>query len=104
MVLEHLDIRIRPGEQAQFEPALERGLREVIARAPGMLGWQIHKGVESPERYVVLIRWESKDAHLVGYRQSPLSPEFRAIVLPFFAQPPVMEHVTLLTQSREAAW
>jgi heme-degrading monooxygenase HmoA len=101
VVLEHLDIRIRPGEQAQFEPALEHGLRDVIARAPGMLGWEIHKGVESPERYVVLIRWESIEAHLVGYRESPLSSEFRAIVMPFFAQPPAMEHVTLLKRSAE---
>ena len=98
MVLEHVEIRIRPGEQAQFELALERGLREVMTRAPGMLGWQIHKGVESPQRYVMMIHWDSVGSHMAGYRESALAPEFRAIVMPFFAQPPVMEHITLVTQ------
>lgn len=92
MILEHADIRIAPGQQAAFEEALERGLRTVIARAPGFLGAQVHHGIEQPERYLLTIRWAMLEDHTVGFRQSALFTEWRAIVGPFFAEPPVVEH------------
>ena len=36
MILEIADIRITPGRQAEFDEAIERGLRTVIAQAAGM--------------------------------------------------------------------
>jgi heme-degrading monooxygenase HmoA len=99
MILELADIRIQPGKQAEFDAAIERGLRTVISRAEGMRGFKINKGVESPERYVLQIFWDTLEAHTVGFRNSPLFTEWRAIVGPFFAQPPVVEHFTLLAKS-----
>jgi len=99
VILELVDIRINPGMQAEFDAAIERAVRTVTSRAQGMRGWQVHKCVETPERYVMQIVWDSIEAHMVTYRQSPLSPEFRAIVEPFFAQPPEMKHFELLVQS-----
>ena len=99
MILEIADIRIPPGQQAAFDEAIERGLRTVIARAEGVKGWKVNKGVESPERYVLQIFWDKLEDHTVGFRQGPLFPEWRAIVGPFFASPPVVEHFTLLTKS-----
>ena len=99
MILEIADIRIRPGQQAAFDEAIERGLRTVIARAQGVRGFKVNKGIESPERYVLQIFWDTLEAHTVGFRESPLFAEWRGIVGPFFAQPPVVEHFTLLTKS-----
>lgn len=99
MILEIAEIRIRPGQQAAFDEAIERGLRTVIARAEGMRGWKVNKGIESPERYVLQIFWDTLEAHTVAFREGPLFPEWRAIVGPFFAQPPVVEHFNLVTKS-----
>lgn len=99
MILELADIRIQPGKQAEFDAAIERGLRTVIARAEGMRGFKVNKGIESPERYVLQVFWDTLEHHTVTFRQGPLFPEWRAIVGPFFAQPPVVEHFTLLTKS-----
>ena len=99
MILELADIRIQPGKQAEFDAAIERGLRTVISRAQGMRGFKVNKGIESPERYVLQIFWDTLEAHTVGFRESPLFAEWRAIVGPFFAQPPVVEHFTLVTKS-----
>jgi heme-degrading monooxygenase HmoA len=99
MILEIADIRIQPGQQAAFEEAIQRGLRTVIAQAAGMQGFKVNKGIESPERYVLQISWATLQDHTVGFRESPLFAQWRAIVGPFFAQPPVVEHFTLLTQS-----
>lgn len=102
MILEVADIRIRPGQQAAFDEAIERGLRTVIANAQGMRGWKVNKGIESPERYILQVFWDTLEAHTVGFRESPLFAQWRAIVGPFFAQPPVVEHFTLLAKSDPA--
>ena len=101
MILEIADIRIAPGRQAEFDEALQRGLNTVASRAQGMKGWKVNKGIESPERYILQIFWETLEDHTVGFRQGPLFAEWRAIVGPFFAAPPVVEHFTLLGKSAE---
>ncbi len=99
MILEVADIRIQPGRQAEFDEAIERGLRTVISRAQGFQSWQVHKGIESPERYLLMIGWATLEDHTVAFRGGPLFAEWRAIVGPFFAAPPVVEHFTLLGES-----
>ena len=92
MILEIADIRIAPGQQAAFEEAIQRGAGTVIALAGGMHGWRVDRCIESPERYILTIRWDTVEDHTVGFRQGPLFAQWRAIVGPFFAQPPVVEH------------
>ena len=99
MILELADIRIQPGRQAEFEAAIERGARSVIARAEGCRGFKVNKGVESPERYVLQVFWDTLEDHTVKFRGGPLFAEWRAIVGPYFAQPPVVEHFTLVSKS-----
>lgn len=92
MILEHADIRIAPGRQAEFEEAIHRGLTTVIARAPGFLNAKVVRGIESTERFVLMIEWETLEAHTEGFRNSSLFAEWRAIVGPFFAGAPTVEH------------
>ena len=99
MILELADIRIAPGQQAAFDEAIQRGLTTVIHQAKGFRGWKVNKGIESPERYVLTIFWDTLEDHTVGFRQGPLFAQWRAIVGPFFAAPPVVEHFTLLGKS-----
>lgn len=99
MILELADIRIQPGQQAAFDEAIQRGLTTVIARAQGFAGWKVNKGIESPERYILQIFWDTLEDHTVGFRQGPLFGQWRAIVGPFFATPPVVEHFELVTKS-----
>ena len=96
MILELADIRIQPGQQAAFDEALQRAIRTVVSRAKGFRGCVIHKGIESPERYLVQLSWETLENHTVDFRGSPAFSEWRAIVGPFFAGPPTVEHFSLL--------
>jgi heme-degrading monooxygenase HmoA len=95
VILELADIRIAPGQNAAFEEAIQRGLSTVISQAQGFKGAKVNRGVESPERYVLQIFWATLEDHTVGFRQGPLFPQWRAIVGPFFAAPPVVEHFEL---------
>ena len=99
MILEIADIRIHPGKNAEFEDAIARGLTTVASRAQGMQGYKVNKCIETPERYVLQIFWETLEDHTVGFRQSPAFAEWRAIVGPFFAQPPHVEHFELVAKS-----
>jgi heme-degrading monooxygenase HmoA len=102
MILEIADIRIQPGRQAEFDEALQRGLTSVVTRAHGFRGWKVNRSIESPERYVLMIFWDTLEDHTVGFRGGPLFTEWRAIVGPFFAAPPLVEHFTLLGKSQDA--
>jgi heme-degrading monooxygenase HmoA len=99
MILEVADIRIHPGQEAAFDEAIQRGLKEVISQAQGFRGWKVNKGVESPQRYVLMIFWDTLEDHTVHFRQGPLFAQWRAIVGPYFAAPPSVEHFTLLAKS-----
>ncbi|MEN3291972.1 MAG: hypothetical protein V7642_1225 [Burkholderiales bacterium] len=99
MILELADIRIQPGKQAEFDAAIQRGLSEVISKSKGFCGYKVNKCIESPERYVLMIFWETLENHTVDFRQSPAFQEWRGIVGPYFAAPPAVEHFTLLAKS-----
>ena len=99
MILELADIRIQPGQQAAFEEAIQRGLKTVISQAKGFQGYKVNRGIESPERFILQIFWATLEDHTVGFRESPLFAQWRAIVGPFFAAPPVVEHFELVGKS-----
>ena len=99
MILEVADIRIQPGQEAAFDEAIQRGLKDVISQAQGFKGWKVNKGVESPQRYLLMIFWDTLEDHTVHFRQGPLFAQWRAIVGPFFAGPPTVEHFELLGKS-----
>lgn len=99
MILELADIRIHAGQNAGFEEAIQRGLATVISQAKGFKGFTVHRGIESTERYVLQIAWETLEDHSVGFRESPQFAQWRAIVGPFFAGPPTVEHFDLAAQS-----
>ena len=99
MILELADIHIVPGQQAAFEEAIQRAASTVASQAVGMLGWQVHKGIESPDRFVLQIVWATLEDHTVGFREGPLFAQWRAIIGPFFAQPPVVAHFSLVGKS-----
>jgi heme-degrading monooxygenase HmoA len=91
MVLEHAVITIRPGTAADFEAAMLRA-RAVIARSNGFVSLELHRGVETPERYLLLVEWETLEDHTVGFRQSDLFLEWRALIGPYFESPPLVDH------------
>ena len=103
MILEIADIRIQPGQQAAFEAALQQGVDSVIAQARGFRGYKVNKGIESPERYVLMIFWDTLEDHTEHFRGGPLFPQWRTLVGPFFAAATQVEHFTLLSKSTAPA-
>jgi heme-degrading monooxygenase HmoA len=99
MILELADIHITPGSNADFEAAIQRGVETLIAKARGFRSYKVNRCIESPERYILMIYWETLEAHTVDFRQGALFGPWRAIVGPFFAAPPKVEHFELVAKS-----
>ena len=91
MILELADIAVTPGSGPAFESALAEA-RAVIGGSPGFRSLTVRRGIESPDRYVLLIEWETLEAHVEGFRESPAFGEWRALIGPYFDGPPTVEH------------
>lgn len=91
MVLEHAHITIRPGTADEFEDAVLRA-RSIIAASEGFVSLELHRGIEEPHRYLLLVEWDSLDDHVIGFRQSEAFPRWRALIGPYFESPPLVDH------------
>src|ERR1700722_155511 len=93
MVLEHAVVSVRPGTAEDFEAAMHRA-RSVIAASHGFVSLKLQRGVETPDRYLLLVEWETLEDHMVGFRESDAFVAWRSLIGPYFESPPVVDHCT----------
>ena len=94
MVLEMAHIEILAGKNAEFEAHVKEAL-PLFVRAKGCGGAQLHRIVEFETRYVLIVRWQTVEDHMVSFRQSEDFQAWRGLVGPFFARPPEVVHTEL---------
>jgi heme-degrading monooxygenase HmoA len=99
LIIEIADIRVKPEDKTAFTEAITRAATTVLAKAAGYSGHSIYACQETPGRFVLRVEWDTLEAHTVGFRQSPAFTEWRAIIGPFFAQPPHVEHFDVIAGS-----
>ena len=89
MILETAEITVTDA------PAFEAAVREAVPlflASAGCEGVDLHRVVEDPSRYRLLVRWATLEDHTVTFRGSEAFTRWRALVSPFFAAPPVVTH------------
>jgi heme-degrading monooxygenase HmoA len=91
MTLELAIIDIKQGTNADFEQNLEKA-QHVISQSKGYLGHEFKHCIEQENRYILLIRWATLEDHTEGFRGSELFKEWRALIGPFFENPPLVQH------------
>ena len=84
-------LNIRPGHSAEFEAAFDQAAA-CIAAAPGYLGHELHQCLDTPDRYLLVEHWQSREAHMLGFRQSPEFQEWKRLTHPFYDPFPTVEH------------
>lgn len=95
MVLEVALIDVRPGTETASAASFGQ-VRWAVADSPGWLSMRMTRGIETPTRFVLLVEWESVQAH-EAFRSSERFALWRAGIGPHFAQPPHVEHFSDLT-------
>jgi heme-degrading monooxygenase HmoA len=91
MILEVAVLDIGKGTCEEFEAAM-RHASPLIASARGYISHEVRRCHERPNRYILLVQWETLEAHMTGFRQSPEYPKWRALLHHFYDPFPVVEH------------
>jgi heme-degrading monooxygenase HmoA len=91
MILEVAILNVRPGAAAEFEAAFAEA-QTIIAGMPGYLTHQLQRCVERDDRYLLLVEWESLEAHTEGFRGSPEYQRWKALLHHFYDPFPTVEH------------
>jgi heme-degrading monooxygenase HmoA len=91
MVLEVALIDVVPGREDEFLAAYGKA-RPTLAGTPGCRSVRMTRGIESPSRFVLLVEWDSVEAHLENFRATERFTTWRGLIGPYFDGAPVVEH------------
>jgi heme-degrading monooxygenase HmoA len=94
MILEVAILDVKKGEEAEFEEAFAKA-QAIIAQAIGYISHELQRCIEKPNRYLLLVRWQSFEAHTKGFRGSEPYREWKALLHHFYDPFPEVEHYEL---------
>ena len=92
LILEIAEINIKDGMSETFEKGVAKA-RPVILSAEGCHGVSLHRSVEYPLRYRLMVQWDSIENHTVTFRASEGFKVWRGLVQNCFAGMPSVGHV-----------
>lgn len=95
MVLEVAVLDVKPGQGARFEAAFAEA-EPILTQSPGYLSHDLLRSVEQESRYLLLVRWESVEAHTVKFRGSAQYQSWRQLLHHFYDPFPEVEQYTSL--------
>ncbi len=91
MITEHALLEVIPGREDEFVATMDRA-KAIIAASPGFISLRVERCVERPSRFLLLVLWETLEAHTEGFRDSDGYQEWRALLHHFYDPFPVVEH------------
>jgi heme-degrading monooxygenase HmoA len=90
-VLELAILSVRAGESDAFEAAFLEA-QQIISASPGHQRHELRRCLETADRYVLLVWWDSLESHTEGFRKSPDYQRWRALLHHFYDPFPTVEH------------
>lgn len=85
-----------PGQEAEFEAAFDTA-QKIIASIPGYMSHELQRCIEQPNRYVLLVRWQSLEDHTIGFRESAEYQSWKSLLHHYYDPFPTVEHYRLVT-------
>lgn len=93
MVIERVELDINPGKEADFLHHCDVS-RPLFATIRGCTSFRFGRGIENPSKIILLVGWDSVDAHDEARASGALAP-FVAGLAGMLAGTPVMEHFAI---------
>jgi heme-degrading monooxygenase HmoA len=84
MILERAEILARPGSEIALAEALDGPGMAILSSARGSHSVRIGRSLESPDKFILLIEWDSVEAHKAFKGPSGQSP-FGQLITPLVA-------------------
>jgi heme-degrading monooxygenase HmoA len=91
VILEHAELSVTPGREADFEAAF-RAAAPIISSSPGFRRLLLSRCVEGANVFLLLVEWNSLEDHTERFRGSPAYQEWRRLLHSFYDPFPVVEH------------
>ena len=86
---------VRTGQESEFEVAFASA-KAIIASNPGFSSLQLLRCIETPNRYLLLVEWETLEDHTEGFRKSAGYQEWKQLLHHFYDPFPTVEHYALI--------
>src|SRR5688572_26254457 len=91
MVLEVAILNVISEKFEDFENTFSIA-QKIISSVKGYKWHQLQKCIEVPNRYILLVEWETLEDHTVGFRQSAEYLEWKKLLHHFYHPFPTVEH------------
>lgn len=91
MILEVAILNIKNGLSDEFEKSFEKA-QLIILSMEGYISHQLKKCVEKNDKYILLVNWETIEAHEIGFRKSKEYQEWKQLLHHFYDPFPIVEH------------
>ena len=91
MILEIATLNIKAGMSDDFESAFQQA-SSIIASMPGYISHDLQKCIEKSDQYLLLVYWQSLEAHTIGFRQSAEYQTWKGLLHHFYDPFPLVEH------------
>ncbi|MCX3266034.1 antibiotic biosynthesis monooxygenase family protein [Pedobacter agri] len=91
MILEVAILNIQAGLSADFEKAFKEA-QKIIASMDGYISHQLKKCLEETDKYILLVNWETLEAHTEGFRGSTEYLDWKKLLHHFYEPFPIVEH------------
>ncbi|MDY7544934.1 antibiotic biosynthesis monooxygenase [Glaciimonas sp. CA11.2] len=91
MILNAATLDIIPGQEAAFEAAFAEA-KKLIMSTPGYISHALQRCVELPNRYILLVHWQTLEHHTIGFMQSFQYQEWRTLMQHFYKPPPILHY------------
>jgi heme-degrading monooxygenase HmoA len=91
MILEMVILHIKADLKCEFESTFKNASK-IIASMDGYVSHELHYCVEVAGKYLLLVQWETLEAHTIGFRNSPEYQEWKKLLHHFYESFPNVEH------------
>lgn len=91
MILEIAILTIKPNMMFEFEAGFKIA-GDVIASVPGYISHSLQKCIEVENQYLLLVKWQTLEAHTVGFRESEQLQTWKKLLYHFYDSPPTIQH------------
>lgn len=95
MILEVAVLDVKPGGETAFERDFETA-SAFISSVDGYIAHELQRCVERRNRYILLVRWKTIEAHTGGFRKSAQYLDWKKLLHHYYDPFPRVEHYSMV--------
>lgn len=91
MITEVAILDVRTEQTEAFETAFAQA-QAIISTMSGYISHELNRCIENRSRYILLVRWQTLQAHTEGFRGSSEYQQWKALLHRYYEPFPTVEH------------